>query len=564
MAEEIPKDKSANPDTKNIGVFQQLLQVVKNIPGLPQLIVLSGIALSIAIGIALALWAQKPDYKVLYMGLDQSAKAQVVQSLEKMQIEYQINQYSGDVLIPQNQIHFVKMQLASEGIQTDTTGLEVIHEEQAVGVSQFIEGKRYHHALEAELARTIGALHAVSKARVHLAVPKRSSFIRKNAVASASVLLHLFPGRELTNQQVKAIEELVASSISGLKASSVRVVDQKGNLLSSQDDLLSQSNRHFEYLHKLEQKYVERIQTLLAPIVGYENISAQVSIDMDFDHHEETKEEYDPQSQTVRSEKSHTKPHLRSGGVGGVPGSIANQPVTAENANQRKVTTGGAESSGISAQVHRNYEIDKKLVYRQKSAGEILRISAAVIINQPKMDLDSGEKNQDPNAGDDPKIKGLIQNKNLQSTSGLSDEHIQRLVKDAIGFNQARGDSVTVMTSFFQPVDELEMSEPSFMESLLASHWVLTSLKYFIVAILLLLLIFKVIRPTLQSMLENFQSKPELESVSEVKDDFQDKPELSYEEKLAAIRQRISKDPMTTAQVMKSWMNDASQTGAKG
>lgn len=531
----------------NLGLFSQISAAFKKIPGLPQIIILSAIAFSIALGIAIALWAHKPEYKVLYMGLGSVAQAQIVDVLESQKTPYKINHVTGDISVPQDQFHLVRMKLAGEGIKSGDNGLEIIHDEQAIGVSQFIEGKRYHHALEVELGRTIASIQAISKAKVHLAVPKRSSFVRQQTSASASVLLHLLSSRTISFQQVKAIQELVASSIAGLDVDQVSVIDQRGNLLSHEDNVLSRSNRHFEYQSQLEKKYVQRIQNLLAPIVGYENISAQVSIEIDFSHREETKEQYDPDSQTIRSERSHSKSGAQNATVGGVPGSISNQPAKNGAKNINAVSTNSGSGSG-SAQLHRNYEIDKTLIYQQKGGGEIIRISAAVIINTPVVPENDAADPADTTAGLAVKKTEPV----------VSNANINQLVKDAIGFTEQRGDSVTVMSANFIPEVLVDEVPESFLDGLLASEMFYTVLRYVISAILLLLLIFKVIKPTIVSMMDHFQENKASESAAkkELGAEASNAPTLSYEDKLDLIRKRIATDPMTTAQVMKSWMGD--------
>jgi len=559
-AEQAKSTGDSTTATANTGMASSLLNSLKQVPGLPQLVVLLGISLSIAIGVAVAMWAHKPEYRVLYTGLSPEAKSQVVQALDKLQIEYQINQYSGDVLVPPDKMHRIKMQLANEGINTGDSGLEIIHDEQAMGVSQFIEGKRYHHALEIELGRTIASLHSVSKARVHLAVPKSSSFVRNKAPASASVLLHLFPGRSLSNTQVKAIEEMVASSIPNLNLENVSVVDQRGNLLSGDDSMLDQSSRQFDHIHKLEEKYVQRIKALLAPIVGYENISAQVSIDMDFSHKEETLELYNPEKQVVRSERSEISGAAANANVAGVPGSLSNQPVSAkaDKANKADVSNQALQAS----QVQRNYEIDKTLSYKQKGAGEIMRISASVIVNKQIQPVNANDNldNSETEALENIDTQKTENNKDIeQGLASLSEERIEALVKTAIGFSAVRGDSVTVLSTQFAPIEFIQPVEPSWFDELSQNANALTALRYLLAAIILLMLVFKVIKPTLQSMLNHFQqqrlvTKEKEETVLHIPEP---EPILSYEEKLSAIRERIAHDPMTTAQVLKSWVREA-------
>ncbi|MCK5880536.1 MAG: flagellar M-ring protein FliF [Sinobacterium sp.] len=549
------ENESGTVKKSEVGLFAQISDTLKKIPGLPQIIILSAIALSIALGIAIALWAHNPEYKVLYMGLDTLAQAQIVEVLEKQQTPYKINHLTGDISVPQTQYHTVKMKLAGEGVKPGLRGLESLSEDQAIGVSHFIEGKRYHHSLEVELGRTISSLQSVSKAKVHFAVPKTSSFVRQQANASASVLLHVLSGRNISYRQVSAIQELVASSISGLDVEQVSVVDQRGNLLSNDDDILSQSDRYLEHQSQLEKKYIQRIQRLLAPIVGYENISAQVSIDMDFSHHEQTKELYDPESQSVRSERSHSKTGSGNANVGGIPGSVSNQPA-AKTANTGVQLATSSVSGAGSSQVHRNYELNKTLTYQQKGGGEIMRISAAVIINVPLMNGDAADTGTADKTGG-----GLPQEE--QAKPVMTNEAISNLVKSAIGFTEQRGDSVTVMSANFIPEIEAEEHKVSFLDDLLASDMFYKVLRYVISAILLLLLIFKVIKPTIISMIEHFQERKsaELSESTSKTNDSSDAPVLSYEDKLDVVRKRISSDPMMTAQVMKSWMGD--KHGAK-
>ncbi len=252
---------------------------------LKKLLLLVGLAASIAIGFAVVLWTMQPNYSMLYGNLSGADAQSVVEVLQQQQIPYKLDAATGAVMVPAGTLHDIRLSLASEGLPRGTgVGFEALQQESGFGTSQFIETARYHRSLEVELARSISKINAVRSARVHLGIPKTSVFIRDRKKPSASVAVNLHQGRQLERNQVEAITHLVASGVPNMEVSSVTVIDQKGRLLSGnkKSDQLAQSKGQLEYMHQLEQRYIDRILNILTPIVGRGRVQAQVATDVDF------------------------------------------------------------------------------------------------------------------------------------------------------------------------------------------------------------------------------------------------------------------------------------------
>ena len=282
----------------NLGTFLK-------IPAVRQIILLFGLAGSVAAGFAIVLWAQTPEYSRLYGDLEAVDAAQITDALRAADIEFKVNMETGSVMVPDSRLHAARLELASQGLpQGASVGMASLREESTFGQSQFRENALYQHAFEAELAVTISHLGAVRDARVHLALPKQSAFIRDRKPSSASIMLNLFQNRELSADQTAAIVHLVASSVPNLLASNVTVIDQYGRLLSSGE---SQGTGgmpadHFALAERLERNYKTRIEELLTPLLGPGRVRAEVAADMDFTVSEETRESYDPQRSALISE----------------------------------------------------------------------------------------------------------------------------------------------------------------------------------------------------------------------------------------------------------------------
>ena len=317
-------------DSTAIPVGNMTLLGVLRIPAVRQVMLLIGVAAAVAAGFAVMNWSQTPGYTQLYQDLDSEDASQVVEALRAADINYKLNADTGNVMVPEGSLHDARLELASQGLPAGgTVGMDAMQEQTSFGVSQFMEGARYQYALEAELAKTIAHLGSVRDARVHLALPKQSAFIRDQKSASASVLLQLFRGRSLEPTQASAIVHLIASSVPNLSASNVTLVDQQGRLLSSDSDEWGDAKtlKHFEVSERIEKIYANRIEDLLTPLVGPGRVRAKVVASLDFTVTEETREMFDPAGSVVRSEQISSNERLTDvAEVQGVPGALSNQP----------------------------------------------------------------------------------------------------------------------------------------------------------------------------------------------------------------------------------------------
>jgi flagellar M-ring protein FliF len=292
------------------------------------LLLLLGVALAVAAGVTVVLWWKGPNWSLLYGNLSDSDASGVIQALQAGGIDYKLDNTSGAVMVPAERVHDARLQLASQGLpQGKNSSFELISKDPGFGVSQFMESARYQYALEGELARTISSLQAVEAARVHLAIPQQSAFVRDRRPASASVLLQLRAGHRLEPEQVSAIVHLVASSIPELDSDQVTVVDQQGRLLSSpKSGDAAMAAEQFEAAHRVEDTYIQRIEQLIAPMVGDGRVRAQVTVDLDAAASEEAHEQYKPDATVVRSEQTSEESSRNGAGSGGIPGALTNQP----------------------------------------------------------------------------------------------------------------------------------------------------------------------------------------------------------------------------------------------
>lgn len=457
---------------------------ISRLPLVRQLLLLFGLAASVALGVAIVLWSKSPDYAPLYGDLSSSESAQVVDALEKAGVKYELNRRTGMISVPADQVHQTRLTLAGDGLpRSDSRGFDFLYGEQQLGVSSFMEKARYDRAVESELARTITSLESVKSARVHLAMPKPSVFIRKTDQPEASVLLNLYGGRTLSEEQLAGIVHLVASSVPGLEAEQVSVIDQRGQLLSAreQQDGLGFSKEQFKYVRQLEEDYRQRIVEILSPLVGARGVRAQVAADLDFTRAERTSEVYDPET-AVRSEQL-VEEVSRDRGARGVPGTLSNQP-PAEALVAPTPADGGTEAGGeaeprrSSKRETRNYEVDKTISYVREPSGVLRRLSVAVVLDY----------REQLNA------QGAVER------VALTPEELARmtgLIKEAVGFNEERGDTVNVINASF--VTPQEVGPPPVVP-LWERPWLVNILKLLLGALAILLLIFGVLKPFLKSL----------------------------------------------------------------
>lgn len=538
-------------------------------PWLRQLLVLVAIAASVAVGVAAVIWSQGPDYRMLYSGLSPERAVAVVESLETHQIRYRLDPATGAVMVPAAQLHEARLKMAGDGAMTvqDGSGLEMIREEKGFGVSEFMESKKYQHALETELARTIQSVHQVRRARVHLALPRQSVFVRERRAPSASILVDVAPGTTLDRNHVRAIVNLVASSVPELNADQVTVVDQQGNLLSrlEENSELEAGSRQFEYRQAIERAYEGRIQALLSEITASGKVRVQVAADIDFSASQESRESFNPERQVVRSEQI-----LRDGRGGaaqttaqGVPGALSNQPpelVTAEPMAAADEASEAPEAAGEAdapRSITRNYEIERALSYVNTPAGSVRRLSVAVVVDNDRKQKADGTWVSVP-------------------TPQADIERLTGLVRDAIGFNEARGDRVTVIAADFRaPVEAEAVDGPAFWEQ----SWFSTLVKQLLVGLGLLALVLLVLRPAVKSLLAlpagaavapgqpeallpgqaPHAPPPGLPSAA-VSTSHRLPPAFAgqgLEERLGVVRSAVDSDPRLVAQVVKNWVKES-------
>ncbi len=583
-------DAPAEEQAKKPLLGLTFLENLSEMSMLRQIGLLVGLAASVAVGFAVVLWSQQPDYKPLYASLNGIDANQVIETLAAADISYTIEPNSGALLVRSEDLARARIKLAGAGIQQNdgTVGFEILDREQGLGTSQFMEATRYRRGLEGELARTISSLNNVKSARVHLAIPKSSVFVRDERKPSASVLVELYAGRSLEPSQVMAIVNLVATSVPELGKEQVTVVDQKGNLLSDQQELseLSMAAKQFEHTRRLENVYTQRVHNILLPALGNGRYKAEVSADVDYSAVESTSETYNPDQPALRSEQEIKEQRTSSQGPQGVPGALSNQPPGAASAPEK---VGGAAAAGAvppgqplvdangeqiidpatgqpalapypsdkREQATRNFELDRSISYTRQQHGRLRRLSVAVVVDdQLRVDPQTGETVRMPWNEDDL-------------------ARFTRLVQDAVGFDASRGDSVSVVNARFagdlnEPLPELPFWESPWFWELLGG------LKQFLLPLLIIGLMWFVLRPALT----NITAPKVPEKASEAGDiDLGDMGELDdelsadrvslngpqaimlpnpsegYDAQLAAIKNLVAEDPGRVAQVVKEWIN---------
>ena len=533
------------------------------------LLLLLGIAAAVAVGVTVVLWWRGPNWSLLYGNLSDSDASSVVQALQTAAIEYKLDSNSGAIMVPAERVHEARLQLAGQGLpQGKSASLELMSKDPGFGVSQFMENARYQYALEGELARTIASLQAVEAARIHLALPQQSAFVHDRRPASASVLLQLRAGHRLQAEQVSAIVHLVASSIPELDSDNVTVVDQQGRLLSSpRNSEAAITAEQFEAAHRIEDNYTEHIERLIAPLVGDGRVHAQVTVDLDGGASEEAHEQYKPESAIVRSEQS-AEEISRSGNAasGGIPGALTNQPpaggVASAASNSKPAATpgataganGAAASAAASAaaaaatpentskQLTRNYEIDRTVSYSRQPAGRVKRVTVAVLVDNMRQ----------PGADGKTVERALTQ---------AEIDDITRLVKDAVGFDQARGDSVNVVNQPFLP-QVAEIIKPEVIP-LWQRPWVRDVVRLILGALVLVALALGVLRPLIRNLSTHaLTASPELLPAGARAADERataataPSQSLAYEQQLVQARGLVSQDPKRVAQVVKTWVGE--------
>ena len=475
---------------------------------------------------------QQPSRTTLYASLPQSEKSKIIDALTNAGVDATIDPTTGDVMVPVSDYHESKMKLAAQGLPTSVPGGYDTLGEIQMGTSRSVESMRLKQSQEIELARSISEIDYVVASRVHLAIPEKSVFVRDTAPVTASVFVQLLEGRSLGATQVKAITHLVSSSVPGLNEENVTIVDQFGKLLSNPiddpDSIMTDSQ--LQHRVRLENIYRSRVISIITPIVGAGNVSAQINLDLDFTLSEETEEIVDPEGSVLRSEQN-TLDTTSDGKAKGVPGALSNTPPMAAELQSKPTVAAAGESvlSSSSSNV-RNYEVSRRVMTKKNPTGVIKLIKAAVLVRETKSINDEGVE--------------------VSSITDETRERITSLVKDVIGFNEDRGDSLTVSSSTFVPV--LEGIDIPWYEM----EWVQKGLTQAIMVILLAIVTFGVLRPLVNRIIVPIDAGRPGEPISGTDDEEVDLDKVTVQEgetledikaKLKPKKQTISAEMLDTA-----------------
>jgi flagellar M-ring protein FliF len=525
------------------------------------------LAAIIALIVGAVMWSRTPDYRVLFSNMSERDAGSVLAALQVMNVPYK-TEAGGTIMVPSDQVYDLRFKLASQGLpKGDAVGFEIM-DSPKLGMTQFQEQVAYQRALEGELSRTIQSLNSVQSARVHLAIPKPSVFIRDQQKPSASVLLNLYSGGSLDRAQVSAIVHLVASSVPELDAKNVTVVDQAGNLLTTRGGdgaLQGLSSGQLDYVRQVEGYYARRVESIITPIVGAGNVKAEVQADLDFSLDESTSESYkpnpSPETQAVRSQQTMTDT-TGSGGAqaAGIPGALSNQPPATATAPQTAPAganagptpgvasaAGQGQGGGSRRDSVTNYELDKTIRHVKEPPGRIKRLSVAVVVNY--------KPSTEPDANPVPLPQALL-------------DQVSNLAKEAVGYNQARGDTINVVNAAFSET-KLEAVEAPVWKDPANVAMVKELLKNLLIFGLAFYLVFGVLRPLLRDLLRPPEAGAaagggelggEVGGIGGIEDYGETlSPEVrqqidSYQNNISQVRDFAKQNPKIVAEVVKEWM----------
>jgi flagellar M-ring protein FliF len=522
-----------------------------------KLMLLAGVAAVVAVMVVFWLWSQQPDYRILFSNYSDKDGGSIVAALEKMNVPYKFSESGAAILVPAEQVHTARLKLASEGLpKGGNIGFELL-ENQKFGVSQFVEQVNFQRALEGELERSIQAIAAVDVARIHLAIPKPSVFVRDQQNPTASVLLNLRAGRTLDAQQVGAVVHLVASSVPNLPAANVTVVDQNGNLLS--DTSKKQGNNgldqtQIKYVEDMQASIARRVESIITPIVGAKNVRAEASAEIDFSTTEQAAEtykpNYKPEETAIRSMQSNESNNGAGADASGVPGALSNQPPpdsTAPLETTEDTATSNTAAAAVSTQKNTttNYEVDKTVSYVQQPKGGIKRLHVAVVVNNlPVTDA-----------------KGKVTYRPLNDAEK---QQINDLAMQAMGFNKERGDSITVVNSSFagEPVEVLP--EVPVWQNPVAVEYGKDGLRFLVGIVVLFLVYTRMLKPLLAKLSSPMNNQKMLGQADQNGEDaivnISGQPTMSltapgYEQNLGVVKQLAKDNPRMVANVVSNWTN---------
>lgn len=550
------------------GNFGQRLSGLAQMRGNPRAPLIFAVALLVAIVAGLFLWSRAPDYKVLYSNLSDRDGGAIITALQAANIPYKFTDAGGAILVPSEQVHEMRLRLAAQGLpKSGSVGFELM-DNQKFGISQFAEQINYQRALEGELERTIESISSVKSARVHLAIPKPSVFVRDKEAPSASVLVNLYPGRALDEGQVLAITHMVSSAVPDMPVKGVTILDQDGNLLTQPSTGSGLDASQLKYRQQIERSTQQRIDAILSPLFGSGNAHSQVSADIDFSRSEQTSENYgpngSPQQAAIRSQQTSTATEMSQAGASGVPGALSNQPpqpasapITAGNGASGVTTTPVSDRKDSTT----NYELNKTVQHLEQPMGGIKRLSVAVVVNYLRVVDAKGHATMQPVTADK-----LAQ--------------VNQLVKDAMGFDAARGDSVNVVNSPFTADIDPNADLPWWRtpDMIALAKQIATYLGIGAVA---LFLYFVMVKPALRRafpppepvtataalpspdepiLLDGIPAAERVNAVTEMENDSEllafENEKHKYERNLEFARNIARQDPKIVATVVKNWVSD--------
>ncbi|MBF5038155.1 MULTISPECIES: flagellar basal-body MS-ring/collar protein FliF [unclassified Methylophilus] len=458
-----------------------------------KLMLVAGIAAVVAVMVVFWLWSQKPDYRVLFSNFADKDGGAIVAELDKLNIPYQFADGGGAILVPADMVHQARLKLAAQGLpKGGNIGFELL-ENQKFGVSQFVEQVNFQRGLEGELERSIQSISAVQAARIHLAIPKPSVFVREQQYPTASVLLNLHNGRRLDAQQVGAVVHLVASSVPNLSADHVTVVDQNGNLLSDNANKLKQSGldpEQMAYVENMQNSIARRVESIITPIVGAKNVHAETSAEIDFSMTEQANESYKPNTKpddmAIRSAQSHETQNTGANN-GAVPGALSNQPPADATA---PINAPGAQGQGENAapaaaptppqntqkDTTTNYELDKTVSYIQQAKGGIKRLHVAVVVNHIPV-VDSTGKTT------------------YRALTAAEKQQVSDLAMQAMGYNKERGDTISVVNTPFVAEAQEKLVEPPLWKDPVMIEYGKDALRFLAGVVVLMMIYKKLLKP---------------------------------------------------------------------
>ncbi|MAO68441.1 MAG: flagellar M-ring protein FliF [Idiomarina sp.] len=551
-------NRSGNDDG---GEKTGIMTMLGNFDMLRQVIVVLALAICVAIAVFIMLWAQESTYRPL----GQMETEELISTLDYMDangIEYQVE--GSTVSVPEESYDAIKLQLTRAGVDygnSTNNGSEILMSEPGFGVSQRLERERLIHSREVQLARAIEEIKKVAGARVLLAVPKENVFARREKQPKASVMLNVRGGTSLSEEEVASIVDMVASSVTGLNTEHVTVTDQAGRLLNSgsQSALAAKSSREYQIEQKREKEYLEKIDSILIPVLGYDNYTAQVDVTMDFTQREETQRQFNPDMPAIRSEMTVENRSVGSA-IGGIPGALTNQPPLDSDIPEEAGAgaAGGGGNGSTHREATRNYELDNSVTYTRNQTGTIKRLSVSVAVNHEAVAGEAGEGE-------------------TQSRSAEEMANIRRLLQGGLGFDINRGDSIEVVSVPFAQLPDLGVGETPVWEE----PWFWRAFRLVMGALVIMVLILAVVRPMLKKLMnpesgveddaEAFLDEESMgdETIDLLSSQFDESavgfgadgslqlPDLHKDEDLLkAVRALVANEPELSSQVVKAWLNE--------